>query len=138
MLVKIIQQRVEVSHREVQEVEGANHVQDLVEQMQEEMMVLRELSKKDNRVHKDMSVSDAWSISSICLRCVRSWSLLVVFIAELMCPSRVCSAFIKSFNLYTFAIRALNWSNSYRNLSIGTFCFCSKRAIIVPTSLNIE
>ena len=55
MLVKIIQQRVEVSHREVQEVEGANHVQDLVEQMQEEMMVLKELSKKDNRVHKDMN-----------------------------------------------------------------------------------
>jgi hypothetical protein len=39
----------------VQEVEGANLVQDLVEQMQEEMMVLRELSKKDNRVHKDMN-----------------------------------------------------------------------------------
>jgi len=46
---------VEVSHREVQEVEGANHAQDLVEQMQEEMMVLRELSKKDHRVHKEMN-----------------------------------------------------------------------------------
>ena len=46
---------MKVSHREVQEVEGANLVQDLVEQMQEEMMVLRELSKKDNRVHKDMN-----------------------------------------------------------------------------------
>ena len=51
----MIQQKVEVNHREVQEAEGANHVQDLVEQMQEEKMVLRELLKKDNRVHKDMN-----------------------------------------------------------------------------------
>ena len=46
---------MEVSHREVQEVVGANHVQDLVEQMQGEMMVLKVLLKKDNRVLKDMN-----------------------------------------------------------------------------------
>ncbi len=49
------QQRVEASHREVQEVEGANHVQDLVEQMLGEKMALMELLKKDKAVHKDMN-----------------------------------------------------------------------------------
>lgn len=49
------QQRVVASHREVQEVEGANHVQDLVEQMLGEKMALMELLKKDKPVHKDMN-----------------------------------------------------------------------------------
>lgn len=49
------QQRVVASHREVQEVEGANHVQDLVEQMLGEKMALMELLKKDKAVHKDMN-----------------------------------------------------------------------------------
>jgi hypothetical protein len=48
-------QRVVASHREVQEVEGANHVQDLVEQMLGEKMALMELLKKDKAVHKDMN-----------------------------------------------------------------------------------
>jgi hypothetical protein len=46
------QQRVVASHREV---EGANHVQDLVEQMLGEKMALMELLKKDKAVHKDMN-----------------------------------------------------------------------------------
>ncbi len=49
------QQRVVASHRKVQEVEGANHVQDLVEQMLGEKMALMELLKKDKAVHKDMN-----------------------------------------------------------------------------------
>lgn len=60
----MIQGIVQISHREVQKAEEVNHVQDLVEQVQEEMMALKVLLKnnqvhkkriKDQQAHKDMN-----------------------------------------------------------------------------------